>query len=181
MQKLWVLLSILIWELVFQSQLAHQQVLFDVQEDARTERRGDESNFEGRLIKREDEVFLEKRLKRRRNDSGYIEWFKKRIDDESDFNARLMKRKDQPSTEKKEDNSERLTRKGDEAGLGKKGESHRDNRREKRKRLLSDYSKRYKQGALTHLLQHHTMKHPKWPSGGPKMVHKVVYPGFWAL
>ena len=148
MQKLWALLSFLIWKLIIQSQLAHQQVLFDVQ-DARNERREDELNFYGRLMKREDGSCYDGRLIKRREDSRYKEWLMKRMDEESDFDARLMKRMDQTGYDKrimkKEDNSffdERLTTRGNGAGQCKNGESYRDSRREKRNRFLSDYSKR---------------------------------------
>ena len=146
MQKLWALLSILIWQSVFQS---HQQALFDVSEDAIIEKREDKSNFDGRLMKREDESYFDGRLMKRGDDSRYNGRLMKRMDEESNFDARLMKRMDQTGYDKrimkKEDNSffdERLTRRGNGAGQGKNGESYRDSRREKRNRFLSDYSKR---------------------------------------
>ena len=149
MQKLWSLLSILIWGSVFQSQLAHQQVLFDVPEDARIEKREDDSNFDGRLMKREDESYFDGRLMKRGKDSRYNGRLMKRMNDESNFDARLMKRRDETSYDKrimkKEDDSffdARLTKRRNEDGLGKNGASYSDNRRRKSKRFLSDYSKR---------------------------------------
>ena len=149
MQKLWALLSILLWELIFQSQLTHQQVLFEVPEDAIIEKREDESNFDGRLMKRKDESYFDGRLMKRGENSRYNGRLMKRMDEESNFDARLMKRMDQTGYDKrimkKEDNSffdAGLLKRGDGAGMGKNGESYRDSRREKRNRFLSDYSKR---------------------------------------
>merc|ERR1719233_528987 len=136
MQKLWALLSILILESVFQSQLAYSQALFDLPEDARIEKRGDDSYFDGRLMKRGE-------------DSRYNGRLMKRTDDESNFDARLMKRMDETSYNKrimkKEDDSffdARLTKRRNEDGLGKNGKSYSDSRRRKSKRFMSDYSKR---------------------------------------
>merc|ERR1719233_388777 len=149
MQKLWVLLSILIWESVFQSQPAYSQALFDLPEDARIEKREDDSNFGGRLMKREDESYFDGRLMKRGEDSRYNGRLMKRTDDESNFDARLMKRMDETSYNKrimkKEDDSffdARLTNRRNEDGLGKNGKSYSDSRRRKSKRFMSDYSKR---------------------------------------
>merc|ERR1719233_103819 len=116
MQKLWALLSILILESVFQSQLTYSQALFDYPEDARIEKREDDSNFDGRLMKREDESYFDGRLMKRGEDSRYNGRLMKRTDDESNFDARLMKRMDETS--------------------------YSDSRRRKSKRFMSDYSKR---------------------------------------
>merc|ERR1719233_1604841 len=123
MQKLWALLSILILESVFQSQLAYSQALFDLPEDARIEKRGDDSYFDGRLMKRGE-------------DSRYNGRLMKRTDDESNFDARLMKKEDDSFFDA------RLTKRRNEDGLGKNGKSYSDSRRRKSKRFMSDYSKR---------------------------------------
>merc|ERR1719233_2161634 len=136
MQKLWALLSILILESVFQSQLAYSQALFDLPEDARIEKREDDSNFDGRLMKRKDESYFDGRLMKRGEDSRYNGRLMKRTDDESNFDARLMKKEDDSFFDA------RLTKRRNEDGLGKNGKSYSDSRRRKSKRFMSDYSKR---------------------------------------
>merc|ERR1712142_448063 len=93
MPKYFALLSILTWVSVFQPHLSFQEALFDLPEDEGIGKRGDESNFDGRLMKREDGSYFDGRLMKR--------------EDGSYFDVRLMKRQDSahfdPEVVKRED------------------------------------------------------------------------------
>ena len=70
MQKPRILLSILIWELIFQSQLTHQQILFDIPGGARNEKREDESAYDGKPLNSGSGSFFDGRLLKREEDFG---------------------------------------------------------------------------------------------------------------